>query len=92
MVFAIPLADDHPDNALKDGYLSRSEPGTLSYDSIDGNLFEFATIRDAEKFKDIQIERNSIKKRILLFYESLSRRSDQLKNDFETFIQILQIA
>lgn len=45
MVFAIPLADDHPDNALKDGYLSRSEPGMLSCDSttgIDGNLFEFA--------------------------------------------------
>lgn len=45
MVFAIPLADDHPDNALKDGYLSRSKPGTLSCDSttgIDENLFKFA--------------------------------------------------
>lgn len=45
MVFAIPIADDdHPDNALKDGYLSRSEPGTLSCNStmgIDENLFEF---------------------------------------------------
>jgi len=44
MVFAIPLADDHPDNALKDGYLSRNEPGTLSCDStmgIDGDLSGF---------------------------------------------------
>lgn len=44
MVFVVPLADDHPDNALKDRYLSRNEPGTLSCDcttGIDGNLFEF---------------------------------------------------
>lgn len=62
MVFAIPLADDHSDNALKDGYLSRSEPGMLSCDSttgIDGNLFEFVCC-DAEKSGDIQIECNSI--------------------------------
>lgn len=36
MVFAIPLADDHPDNALKDRYLSRNEPGTLLCDFITG--------------------------------------------------------
>lgn len=52
MVFAIPLADDHPDNALKDRYLSRNEPGTLSYDFItemNKNLLEFGC---CEKCRD----------------------------------------
>lgn len=54
MVFAIPLADDHPDNALKDRYLSRNEPGTLSCDftRMDGNLLEFACY---EKFRDVRL-------------------------------------
>jgi len=61
MVFAIPLADDHPDNALKDGYLSRSEPGTLSCDH--GNRrksFWIYVLCDTKKSGDIQIEYNSI--------------------------------
>jgi len=69
MVFAIPIADDdHPDNALKDGYLSRSEPGTLSCDSttgIDGNLFEFTCymIRDAKE-KNMRIFKTNIIKKL----------------------------
>lgn len=50
-----PLADDHPDNALKDRYLSRNEPGMLSCDStnaeVDGSPFEFARYgRETDEF------------------------------------------
>lgn len=53
MVFAIPLVDDHPDNALKDRYLSRNEPGTLSCDfttEMNRNLLEFACY---EKYRNV---------------------------------------
>lgn len=72
MVFAIPLADDHPDNALKDGYLSRSEQvrchdSTTGIDGIFLNLR--ATTRDAKKSRDksdvIQLKNCKL---ILLFY------------------------